>query len=72
MPEPLAKEDLDKAQCDTSECTEKHGSLTLHVRCHMESPTWATYSNGILTIKCATCEKVGAKILVGLKKDLPS
>jgi hypothetical protein len=34
------------------------GSLYLHSRCHIQSPTWAVLSGDVLTIKCAECEAV--------------
>jgi hypothetical protein len=65
--EGLTREALDEMRCggghpDGSACD--HSKLYLHGRCHMGSPTWAVYSDGTLTIICATCEKPIAVIAV--------
>lgn len=31
--------------------------LWFHAKCHLDSPTWARYRDGILTIQCARCER---------------
>jgi len=52
---PLTRAELDVAQCSNPDCTEEHGPLILHSRCHTGVPTWATYEAGVLTITCAEC-----------------
>lgn len=51
----LARSDLDQMRCSNPGCTEDHGPLYFHSRCHPESPTWTHYENGVLTIECAEC-----------------
>lgn len=60
----LTRVDLDKATCDSPDCTEPHEELFFHGRCHPSSATWASYRHGILTVACATCKKTVAKIAV--------
>jgi hypothetical protein len=42
-------------QC--AECGDD-GTVVLHGRCHINSPTWAKLSGDVLTIECAECERV--------------
>lgn len=29
----------------------------IHSDCHIESPTWCSYRNGILSVECSICKK---------------
>lgn len=54
----LYKEDMDKMSC--GHCHEGERSIAppglfFHGRCHVSSPTWTHYSDGILTVTCAEC-----------------
>lgn len=61
--------DLDSMQCSNPGCTEDHGELYIHSRCHPESPTWARYEKGALTIVCAEC---GQNIMaIGVEQRIP-
>lgn len=60
----LTATDFDAMQCATPNCTDDHDVLYLHGMCHQGSPTWAFYSNGILTIECATCNQKVASIQI--------
>lgn len=58
----LTRKDLDNKVCAASGCTDD--VLYFHGRCHPNSRTWAFYdkSIGVLTIECATCKRVIAKL----------
>ena len=67
----LYKEDLDAMHCGHCEKNAyPHQKLMggpefyFHGRCHITSPTWTSYEDGVLTITCAECKKVIAKIAV--------
>lgn len=67
----LYKEDLDEMYCIQCGNALPHQKLMgngnefyFHGRCHISSPTWTSYDNGVLTITCAECKKVIAKIAV--------
>lgn len=60
----LTRTELDRMQCMTPDCDEPHGALYFHGRCHPESPTWAWYENGVVTVECAKCEAVIAAVTV--------
>ena len=62
----LTRTALDRMQCSSPGCKEPHGELYLHGRCHPESPTWAKYENGTVTVQCAVadCGQVVAVIAV--------
>lgn len=73
---------MDKLQCATPGCTEKHdGELVLNSGCHAGFPTFASYdaNTGVLTIRCAwrqgsgrrmqRCDQVVAEILVARGPD---
>lgn len=67
---PLRRGTLDVAQCETcrTEGDKKHShntqALWLHGRCHPESPTWAFYKDGVVTVTCARCKLLVAEIQV--------
>lgn len=64
---------LTRAQLDLMRCGMVHpdgeicnhgGPLTFHSQCHIEAPTWVTYSDGVLTVKCSVCEREVAQVKV--------
>jgi hypothetical protein len=60
----IYKEDLDGMSC-----AQGHSSkgLFLHSACHIGAPTWVRYEDGILTICCASCNKVIIAVAVASK-----
>lgn len=59
----LYKGDLDNMQCDA--CGDSGvEKLYLHPRCHLRSPLWVEYSDGIITATCAECGKHVTSIAV--------
>lgn len=66
----LTQTDLNQLQC--AECVSdpgrrtdhEHDALFLHARCHIDSATWTSYHEGVLTIECAECGKVICEIAV--------
>lgn len=62
----LTRAALDVAQCSRPGCTERHGPLILHSRCHHADPTWAEYdaATGQLRVFCATCATTIVRIQV--------
>jgi hypothetical protein len=60
----LTQTALDRMQCSQPGCKEPHGPLYLHGLCHPESPTWARYAKGVLTVECAECKTLVAVIAV--------
>ena len=58
---PLYREDLDRPprSCAVPGCGDVHADddLWFHAKCHLDSPTWARYRDGVLTIQCARCER---------------
>ncbi len=63
---PLTQADLDDKGCGLPNCEHDHSTLFLHARCHIQKGTMVSYekATGVLTIVCAHCGKVVAKILV--------
>lgn len=65
------REDFDMSKC--TEC--EHGApgyedtLYLHSNCHKGLPYFAGYFDGVLTLTCAVCDKVVAKIAVASRKN---
>ena len=69
----VGRKELDKlAGCGCAECKDgkELKEFYFHGKCHMESPTWVHYKNGVLTIECVECKKIVAKILVGNMEDV--
>lgn len=63
----LGRDRLDTMRCgmehpDGEPCD--HSALYFHSRCHPRYPTWAVYSDGELTIKCAACDQTIAVVAV--------
>jgi RNase P subunit RPR2 len=63
MPRIRRKNPVSKKSATCDACGDD-GSLYLHARCHMHSPTWAVLSGDVLTIECAECGKVVARFQV--------
>lgn len=61
---PMTREALDGMQCATPGCTEPHGPLVMHSRCHPKSPTWVTYADGVMTVSCAKCDTMIIEVAV--------
>lgn len=56
----LTRRELDRMTCgephpEGEKCD--HEALYFHGVCHMESPTWSVYENGVLSVICAECRK---------------
>jgi hypothetical protein len=62
--EGLTRIQLDHMQCGTPGCTSTHGEFCLHGRCHLDAPSWPWYEAGVLTLRCATCNRVVSRIKV--------
>lgn len=60
----IFKEDLDAMVCRN--CHNGKG-LNLHSACHVTSPTWSRYEDGVLVVRCATCNKVIVEVAVASK-----
>lgn len=68
----LTKADLDGLQCSNLACSEYHGGLYLHSRCHPGVPTWAVYEAGKLRIECSECGATVTTVLVADTDELPA
>ena len=63
----LYREQLDHMRCGRPGCThENHGgdAVYLHGRCHMDSPSWVKYEDGVVTVSCSKCKRPIAEIAV--------
>ena len=65
---PLTRQQLDTMQCGTPGCTEEHGALYFHGRCHPNAATWAGYADGVVTVRCSVCEQTIVAIAVAERK----
>ena len=66
----LYREDLDPmpASFPTQGGPSQGGEdLWFHARCHLDSPTWARYRDGVLTIQCARCERDVVAVVVAAR-----
>lgn len=52
--------------CDGNDADCDHSELFLHPRCHIDSPTWTSYKDGVLTIRCVKCDGEVARVKVAL------
>jgi len=68
--EPLFREDMEKAQCETPGCKNDHGPVYLKQRCHENAGTQTEYYKGVLTITCKVCESLVAIVAVASEDDL--
>jgi len=62
----LTRVQIDPMTCAVPGCdhTDHDGGMVMHPRCHVGTPTWCSYGNGVLTISCAECDQVVARIAV--------
>lgn len=62
----LTRKELDVAQCAMPGCTDTHGDLWLHPRCHKNVGTRVRYlsATGELDFACRKCGEHVARILV--------
>lgn len=66
----LYREQLDRMTCQTPGCNHSsHDGMFFHGRCHVQSPTWAEYKDGNLTVTCAECKSVICVIAVASLED---
>ena len=72
---PLYREDLDQPPraCAEPGCGDIHpeDDLWFHAKCHLDSPTWARYRDGVLTIQCARCERDVVALVVASRDPRP-
>jgi len=63
---PMTRAQFDGMSCHAEGCD--HSShdteMYLHPRCHVGSPTWAVYEDGVVNVKCAECETLVVRIAV--------
>jgi hypothetical protein len=66
MNKALTQVELNASGCGMPDCGHDHSVLILHSRCHTRAGTWAEYekASGILTIKCARCQKIVAQLKI--------
>lgn len=59
----MYRDELDSMLCDCGKpaCEDP---VWFHSNCHIEAPTWCTYYDGELTIKCSECGSEIASIAV--------
>lgn len=43
--------------------------LYIHSNCHIESPTWCYYKDGVLTVECSVCKLYIASFKAELLDD---
>jgi len=62
----LTRAQMDPMTCSVEGCdhADHQGGLVMHARCHVESPTWCAYQDGVLTVTCAECDREVARIAV--------
>ena len=65
-PPPLTQRAFDQMTCDDPGCDHKAHSTAMVVRprCHMGAPVRVTYENGVVTIICAECRSLVARVAV--------
>ena len=67
--EPLYKEELDNLECTCGQpaCEER---IVFHSNCHIFTPTWVEYSDGVITINCGKqwCNKEIIRIAVARRQ----
>ena len=65
-PQALTRVQMDPMTCAVPGCdhTDHGGGMFMHPRCHVGTPTWCSYGNGVVTISCAECDQVVARIAV--------
>lgn len=50
---------------------EDAADLWFHAKCHLDSPTWARYRDGLLTIQCARCERDVVALVIATRRGPP-
>lgn len=66
---PLSQRELNSPPGTAPGCGHEADDLWFHGKCHLESPTWSRYRDGILTIQCARCERDVVAIHVAATPD---
>jgi hypothetical protein len=63
---PVTRVELDPLSCAVEGCdhSDHEGGVILSPRCHVGSPTWCSYEDGAVSVACATCKRVVARIAV--------
>lgn len=65
---PLSRSELDDFTCD--ECGQGCGHpIALSPRCHPNAPFAVAYREGVLVLRCASCGKPAADVLVGWRGE---
>lgn len=74
MSEPLTCDDLKAMTCAGCGAEHEHGKnpVFLHARCHPSAGTFASYLDGVLTVACARCNKLVARVAVAEAKAAAS
>lgn len=62
----LTQKDMDGMGCGHEDCdhTSHTTELVLHPKCHVGTPTWCSYDNGVIVVRCAECDQMVARIAV--------
>ena len=72
-PQPLTREDLDRAGCDNPAFTHEHDDqLFFNGRCHPKADVAVVYSKrtGLLRVTCAVCNSTVAYVAVARGNEL--
>lgn len=66
MRQPLTQVDFSTMGCHEPGCdhTSHEGPMFIHPACHKGTPTFVSYEDGVITITCAECENLVARIEV--------
>jgi hypothetical protein len=63
---PMTRAQFDGMTCHAEDCD--HSShdteMYLHPKCHVGSPTWAIYEEGVINVKCSECDALVVRIEV--------
>lgn len=68
----LYREMLDGMHCSSPGCDHKNHAdqgIYIHANCHPHKALHVQYRHGLLSLECADCKKVVAKVVVGTKTD---
>lgn len=69
MPRPLMHAEDYDVMIKKSDCCAKGGRLRLMPSCHERASAFAYYRDSALTLKCARCGKLYARIAVATKGE---
>jgi len=63
---PLTQTEFDQMTCSDSSCdhTAHDRQMMIHPKCHVGTPTWCIYENGVMDIRCAECNSLVVRIAV--------